>query len=117
MPALSAADLAILNGYQYPGGVNAAAVINNIQAGSGTTTSYRHNGFMVYHRTFAGRVTFFYSYDNAVPGAAVNAFLLGIGYHHSGNNVYRLERGYVYGGRTSLSVNIGGTVTEWSSNL
>lgn len=59
MPALSAADLAILNGYQYPGGVNAAAVINNIQAGSGTTTSYRHNGFMVYHRTFAGRVTFF----------------------------------------------------------
>lgn len=51
MPALSAADLAILNGYQYPGGVNAAAVINNIQAGSGTTTSYRHNGFMVYHRT------------------------------------------------------------------
>ena len=30
MPALSVADLAILKGYQYPGGVNAAAVINNI---------------------------------------------------------------------------------------
>lgn len=117
MPVLSPADLNAIN--LFLDSNTATSVRNHILGANGTTTSYRHNGFMVYHDTFEhGNVTVFYSYDNEVPANAANAYLLGIGHHYDdrSNHTYQLERGCVYGGRTLLTVDISGKATEWIAN-
>ncbi len=95
----------------------ANGVINQVETNIDSKTSYTYNGNVVYHYTLhKGTNTVFYAHDNAG-----NAHLLGIGKHNGINNnnkcnIYKLERGYIFGGRTEDDVTIGGEKTEWKDN-
>lgn len=118
LPNLSQNEKDIIIGFAEERG---RGIINSIEGCiGGGGTSYTHNGFMVYHQTINGQMTFFYSYDNVNPNTATNVTLLGIGHHRDhdrSGRVYQLERGYVYGGRNARSVDIGGSRSEWSADL
>ena len=110
MPVLSLSDQDLINA----NATHPANIINSIQGClNGSTTSYKYNGFTVYHYT--NEETFFYSYNHANPANAANAVLLGIGRHRGNNgNTYRLD--VMCGGRNCRTVNIGGRVSEWNEN-